>query len=70
MGHNIVGLEKKSAGQIYRKPLYKWDHHRSCWCYKDKVPDLADKFLRYVNPYQFADAFKMTYECFIVLVDW
>ena len=23
MGQNIVGIEKKSAGQIYRKPLYR-----------------------------------------------
>ena len=50
--------------------MYKWDHRRSCWRYKDSVPDLADKFPRDVNPYQFADVFKMTYECFLVLVDW
>ena len=50
--------------------MYKWDHRRSCWCYKDSVPDLADMFPKDVNPYQFADVFKMTYECFVVLVDW
>lgn len=50
--------------------MYKWDHRRSCWRYKDKVPDLADKFPKDVNPYQFADVFKITYECFVVLVDW
>lgn len=50
--------------------MYKWDHHRCCWRYKDSVPDLADKFPRDVNPYQFADVFKMTYDCFLVLVDW
>ena len=50
--------------------MYEWDHHRSCWRYKDKAPDLVDKFPNDVNPYQFADVFKITYEHFVVLVDW
>ena len=47
-----------------------WDYHIYCWQYKDRVPDPLDKILRDMNPYQLAVVFKITYECYIVLVDW
>lgn len=49
--------------------MYHWDYHIYCWQYKDRAPDQVDKILRDPNPYQLAAVFKITYECYIVLVD-